>query len=132
MNLSLAWYNWVFITRPDSRLRKDRRSGQALHSLKHRSFLDANYFYSQSHFIFFASGMVSNASVRAEILTEVINAAAVPKRAEDYFRRLQTSDAAQRLNKAPTSQLKLLAALFSGSMALSDLLVVNPEWLPAL
>ena len=75
---------------------------------------------------------MSNGEVRAEFLRDIIKGAAAPERAEHYFQRLMESPAAVVLRRADEDQRKVLAALFSGSPALSDQLVANLDWLPGL
>ena len=52
-----------------------------------------------------------------------------PKRAGHYLDQLKTTRAAAALKAASPEQAELLAALFSGSPALSELLIAHPDWL---
>ena len=58
--------------------------------------------------------------------------AADPKRAGHFLDLLAATQAGPQLRKFPADQIRILAALFSGSQALGELLVAHPEWLPVL
>jgi glutamate-ammonia-ligase adenylyltransferase len=60
---------------------------------------------------------------------KAIQACADPQRAREVLEKLQATDAARALDAADDSQSRILAALFSGSQAMSDLLVAKPQWL---
>lgn len=51
-----------------------------------------------------------------------------PKRAEGYLSQLKATPARAALNKASAEQARVLTALFSGSQALSEVLIANPDW----
>ena len=59
-------------------------------------------------------------------------ACADPQRARHFFDLLAATSAGAALQAASAEQARILAALFSGSQALSNLLVARPEWLGAL
>src|SRR5262245_36583241 len=61
-----------------------------------------------------------------------LNAAADPDRARHYLRELQATTAGAMLNNVTVEQARVLAALWSGSQAMSDLLVAHPLWLDAV
>jgi len=65
-------------------------------------------------------------------LTRVIKAAADPERATHFFDLLAASQLGPTLAKLPDEHLCILAALFSGSPVLANLLVANPGWINAL
>lgn len=65
-------------------------------------------------------------------LTRVIKAAADPDRAAHFFDLLAATQAGPALAKLPEENLRVLAALFSGSPVLASLVVSNPGWIHAL
>ena len=65
-------------------------------------------------------------------LRKILQAAADPERAEKYFSQLGETSAAAALKKASLEQARIMAALFSGSQALSEQLIARPEWLSEL
>jgi glutamate-ammonia-ligase adenylyltransferase len=72
-----------------------------------------------------------NVVVQRLVWTKAIQAAADPLRARQFFEQLKTSGAAAFLNRASAEQARILAALFSGSQVLSELLLAHPDWLSA-
>jgi glutamate-ammonia-ligase adenylyltransferase len=58
-----------------------------------------------------------------------IETSADPPRAKHGFERLKATQAASALKKASPEQARILASLFSGSQALSELLLKHPEWI---
>ena len=63
---------------------------------------------------------------------KAIKGCADPQRAKHFLELLSETAAAVQLKKISAEQARILAALFSGSQALSNLLVANPDWLPTL
>jgi glutamate-ammonia-ligase adenylyltransferase len=64
--------------------------------------------------------------------TKAIKASADPSRAKHFLKLLAETSAGPVLQKASAEQCAILAALFSGSRALSTLLVSHPDWLELL
>ena len=58
--------------------------------------------------------------------------AADPKRAGHFLDLLAATSAGPQLKKFSAEQIRILVALLSGSQALGELLVANPDWLPVL
>ncbi len=58
-----------------------------------------------------------------------IRSSADPRRAKHVFEQLKATEAASALRKASPEQARILAALFSGSQALNELLLKHPGWL---
>ena len=58
--------------------------------------------------------------------------AADPKRAGHFLDLLAATSARPQLKKFSADQIRIIVALFSGSRALGELLVANPDWLPML
>jgi [glutamine synthetase] adenylyltransferase / [glutamine synthetase]-adenylyl-L-tyrosine phosphorylase len=54
------------------------------------------------------------------------------RRAEHYWQALKSSAAGVRLRRATPEQARVLAALFAGSQALSELAMARPDWLTSL
>lgn len=65
-------------------------------------------------------------------IANVIKTAPDPDRARHFFEALSTTKIGPTLAELPEQHLRVLAALFSGSPALSNLLVENPGWITAL
>jgi [glutamine synthetase] adenylyltransferase / [glutamine synthetase]-adenylyl-L-tyrosine phosphorylase len=61
-----------------------------------------------------------------------VKGCADPRRAEQFFELLAATSAGPELQACSVDQVRVLAALFSGSQALSNLLVARPEWLAGL
>jgi len=55
-----------------------------------------------------------------------------PRRARQFFELLAATSAGAALRACSAEQTRVLAALFSGSQALSNLLVARPEWFASL
>jgi [glutamine synthetase] adenylyltransferase / [glutamine synthetase]-adenylyl-L-tyrosine phosphorylase len=66
------------------------------------------------------------------VWTNAIKACADPQRARQFLDRLAATGAGTALQAVSSEQAGILAALFSGSQALSNLLVARPDWLSAL
>lgn len=60
---------------------------------------------------------------------KALGSSAAPDRARRYFEQLKSTAAGPALKKPSAEQARILAALFGGSQALSELLIVHPEWL---
>lgn len=65
-------------------------------------------------------------------LKKAIATSADPERARTFFELLGAGSAAALLQNISFDQARILAALFSGSPALGNLLVTHPEWLETL
>src|SRR5436189_6122526 len=61
-----------------------------------------------------------------------VKESADPQRARHFFDLLAATSAASALKKISAEQARILAALFSGSPALGNLLVAHPEWMTHL
>jgi len=61
--------------------------------------------------------------------TKVLRECADPQRARHHLGLLAETSALDELARAPNGQAEVLAAIFSGSQALTNLLVARPEWL---
>jgi len=66
------------------------------------------------------------------VWARALKACADPQRAKAVLERLAATGAGVALEKAPAEQARVLAALFSGSQAMSDWLVARPNWLALL
>ena len=66
------------------------------------------------------------------VWTNAIKTCADPQRARHFLDLLAATSAGAALQAASAEQARILAALFSGSQALSNLLVARPDWLGAL
>jgi hypothetical protein len=66
------------------------------------------------------------------VWTSAIKTCADPQRARHFLDLLAATSAGTGLQAASHEQARILAALFSGSQALSNLLVARPDWLSAL
>lgn len=55
-----------------------------------------------------------------------------PQRARHFFALLSATEIGPQLLKLSADHVEVLTALFSGSPALSNLLIANPDWFPAL
>jgi len=60
---------------------------------------------------------------------KAIQASADPERAKHFFEQLAATVTGTALKKASVEQARILTALFSGSQALSELLLKHPDWL---
>jgi glutamate-ammonia-ligase adenylyltransferase len=63
---------------------------------------------------------------------KAIKTCADPQRAKHFLDLLAATPAGTALEKSSAGQIRVLVALFSGSQALSELIVANPDWLGAL
>jgi glutamate-ammonia-ligase adenylyltransferase len=72
---------------------------------------------------------VSMARSKRSVWPAVIKRSADPVRAKHFLGLLRDTSAARKLQTASAEQARILAALFSGSQALSTLLVGHPEWM---
>src|SRR5690242_21071565 len=70
--------------------------------------------------------------MKAPNWAKAIRASADPARAKHFFQLLAETSAGPVLQKASAEQSAILGALFSGSQALSTLLVSHPDWLELL
>src|SRR5260370_37948845 len=70
--------------------------------------------------------------MKAANWAKAVKACADPLRAKHFLKLLAETSAGPVLQKAPAEQCAILAALFSGSQALSTLLVSHPDWLELL
>src|SRR5256885_7139291 len=70
--------------------------------------------------------------MKNSLWTKVIKGCADPQRAKHFLELLAVTSAGAALASVSVEQAQALAALFSGSLALSNLLVANPAWLAAL
>lgn len=67
--------------------------------------------------------------MHSAVWKKAISACADPRRARHALERLAATDAAPALPVAGAEQARILAALFSGSPALTEQLVAHPRWL---
>jgi len=70
--------------------------------------------------------------MKSLVWTNAIKESADPKRSKHFLEVLRTTTAEEALNTASAEKARGLAALFSGSQALSALLVAHPEWVSSL
>jgi glutamate-ammonia-ligase adenylyltransferase len=63
------------------------------------------------------------------VWSKAVKSSADPQRARHYLDLLSATSAGLALQKVSDEQALVLAALFSGSQALADFLVLNPDWL---
>src|SRR6266576_5415227 len=70
--------------------------------------------------------------MKNSLWAKVITRCADPQRARHFLELLAVTNAGPALDKVSAAQAQVLTALFSGSPALSNLLVANPDWLAAL
>src|ERR1035437_4679050 len=66
------------------------------------------------------------------VWTNAIKSCADPQRAKQFLELLAATSAGTALQASSAEQARILAALFSGSRALSNLLVARPEWFGVL
>ena len=66
------------------------------------------------------------------VWTNAIKSGADPQRAKHFLDLLAATSAGAALQALPAEQVRILTALFSGSQALSNLLVARPDWLGEL
>ncbi|HTL16862.1 MAG TPA: hypothetical protein VL793_06485, partial [Patescibacteria group bacterium] len=71
----------------------------------------------------------SKAESLSSVWTKAIRKSADPHRVKHYLSLLRESVAAEELKGASVEQARILAAIFSGSEALSSLLISQPVWL---
>ncbi|MEW6303695.1 MAG: bifunctional [glutamate--ammonia ligase]-adenylyl-L-tyrosine phosphorylase/[glutamate--ammonia-ligase] adenylyltransferase [Verrucomicrobiota bacterium] len=69
--------------------------------------------------------------MRSTVWKEALAACADPPRAKRYYESLLRTGAGAELKKASAEQARIVTALFSGSQALSDLLMAHPGWFHA-
>ena len=67
--------------------------------------------------------------LKSPIWTKALSECADPQRARHHLGLLAETSALEELAKASTEQAQILAAVLSGSHALTNLLAVRPEWL---
>src|SRR5687767_15041446 len=70
-----------------------------------------------------------NHPMQNRVWPEAIKRCADPQRARRYLDQLEATEAAPVLKAASGEQARILAALFSGSQALSEMLIARPDWL---
>ena len=70
--------------------------------------------------------------MRNPVWIEALKASADPQRAKHYLDALEAAGGGPALSAPSPEQARLLAALFSGSQALSALLAAQPQWLDLL
>jgi len=70
--------------------------------------------------------------MKSLIWTKAIKESADPKRAKHFLDLLGTTTAGGAVKTTSAEQAQALAALFSGSQALSTLLIAHPDWLSSL
>src|SRR3989441_6039167 len=75
-------------------------------------------------------GFNLNSAMRKLEWQQTIQASADPQRAKHGFDQLRATSAAGSLRHASPEEARILAALFSGSQALGQLLLKHPDWLP--
>ncbi len=66
--------------------------------------------------------------MQSPIWKQAVKAAADPVRVKHYLGQFANTPLAAEMAKASAAQARVLAALFSGSPAMSDLLLKRPEW----
>ena len=66
------------------------------------------------------------------IWTSAIKTCAAPQRVKHFFDLLATTSAGEALHASSAERARVLAAVFSGSQALGNLLVARPDWLSVL
>ncbi|MEY2428287.1 MAG: [glutamine synthetase] adenylyltransferase / [glutamine synthetase]-adenylyl-L-tyrosine, partial [Verrucomicrobiota bacterium] len=70
--------------------------------------------------------------MKSPVWSKALKICADPHRAKHFLALLQATDAARALQSASAEQARIVAALFSGSQALSNLLVSHPDWIELL
>src|SRR6266446_3453291 len=70
--------------------------------------------------------------MKSPIWRKAIKDSADPKRARHFLELLAATGAGAELKQVSAEQARVLALLFSGSQALSTLLVAHPDWLTSL
>ena len=70
--------------------------------------------------------------VKSSALTKAIQSSADQERAKHFFELLSETEARAALQKASPELANLLATLFSGSLALGNMLVAHPDWFSIL
>ena len=70
--------------------------------------------------------------MKSKVWTNAVKACADPQRAKQFLDLLAANGAATGVEAASAEQARILAALFSGSQALSNLLLARPDWLSLL
>jgi [glutamine synthetase] adenylyltransferase / [glutamine synthetase]-adenylyl-L-tyrosine phosphorylase len=70
--------------------------------------------------------------MRTQTLTQAVASCADPPRAMEGVEQLHQTAAGGFLKKLSSEQARILAAVLGGSQALSELLLVHPDWLPPL
>jgi [glutamine synthetase] adenylyltransferase / [glutamine synthetase]-adenylyl-L-tyrosine phosphorylase len=67
--------------------------------------------------------------VQSRVWRKAVENSADPHRAKHYLEQLKATSAASGLKVASAEQARILSALFSGSQALSEGLIVHPDWI---
>ena len=70
--------------------------------------------------------------MKNSVLAKAIQSSADPERAQHFFELLSETDTRAALTNMSSEQATILAALFSGSAALGNILLAHPDWLSAL
>src|SRR6266404_1214906 len=70
--------------------------------------------------------------MKSAVWTRAIKACADPQRARHFLNLLGATAAREALSKLAEPEASVLTALFSGSQAVSNLLIAHPDWLPLL
>jgi glutamate-ammonia-ligase adenylyltransferase len=76
----------------------------------------------------FTSAATLGVVMKNAVVTKAIRSSADPERAQHFFDLLIETEAGAAFNKISAPQANLLAALFSGSQVLGNLLVSHPDW----
>ena len=66
---------------------------------------------------------------RPGVWAGVLKVSADPRRTEHFLKLLQETSARERLERCTEEQGRILAAVFSGSQALSNVLISHPDWM---
>src|SRR6059058_5087017 len=70
--------------------------------------------------------------MKLRVWTKAIRHSAAPERSRHILDLLAGTSAGSAVQKASAEHARVLAALFSGSQALSALLIAHPHWLPSV
>src|SRR5262245_5806022 len=72
-----------------------------------------------------------NAGVQNLVWPKAIQASADPERAKHFSELLKATSGVSFMKRVSAEQARVLAAIFSGSQALSELLLAHPNWIEA-
>src|SRR5215471_13132385 len=70
--------------------------------------------------------------MKLRVWTKATPRCAAPERSRHFLDLLSATSAGPALERISAEQARVLAALFSGSQALSALLIAHPDWLPSV